>query len=86
MITTAHQVVDRLREWIATAAERGRVHHCTIQLRIEGDGLLVVAASLDDDHTTATLVPWLEMLASGAAVPAAVTAVAVDLERQGTTA
>jgi hypothetical protein len=86
MITTAHQMVDRLREWAAVTAERGRVHHCTIRLRIEGDGLLVVAASLDDDHTAATLVPWPEVLASGAAVTAAITAVAVDLERQGTTA
>ena len=86
MITTARQMVDRLREWVATAAERGRVHHCTIQLRIEGEGLLIVAASLDDEHTAATLVPWPDVLASGAAVTAAITAVAIDLERQGTTA
>ena len=47
----AQALADRLVQLAVMAAELGHVHGCTVQLRVNPDGLLVVAEAQGRDRT-----------------------------------
>jgi hypothetical protein len=62
MITNAAGLIERLRDFAISATERGTAHRCSIQLRLDSGGLLVVTTSFDGARTSAELVHWPDVV------------------------
>jgi hypothetical protein len=82
MPDSAKLLADRLRGFAIRATEIGRDHRCSVHLRLDSEGLLVVAVSLNGQQQAATVVPWPDVLAHDGGVTAAMGAVVVDLEHK----
>jgi hypothetical protein len=64
MITSAKDLVGRLREFAVLATEKGSAAQCSIHLRVQSDGLLIVADAGDGPGRQAVrLVDWHDILA-----------------------
>jgi hypothetical protein len=69
MITSARDLVGRLREFAVVAIKKGAAARCSIHLRVESGGLLIVAYAGDGSgRHAAQLVSWHDVLAFKGAV------------------
>ena len=69
MITSAKDLVGRLREFAVLATEKGSATRCSVHLRVQSDGLLIVAYAGDGSgRQAARLVDWHDVLAFKGAV------------------
>ena len=75
----AQAFADRLAQFAIMATELGHTHGCSVQLRLDSRGLLVVAKLRGSDWHAATLVPWSEVLARNGAVTAAMHAMVAEV-------
>ena len=79
MADDAQALADRLARLAVEATELGYAHRCSVQLRLDGRGLLVVAKLRGSDWHAAVLVPWSEVLARDGAVTAAMNAMVAEV-------
>ena len=82
MIDSAQDLADRLAQLAVMAAELGHAHGCTVQLRVNPDGLLVVAEPQGSDQHAAILVPWSDVIAHKGAVATAMNAMVLEAEQK----
>ena len=82
MTDNAQTLADRLARLAIGATEIGHAHGCSVQLRLDSRGLLVIAKLRGSDWHAAVLVPWSEVLAHNGAVTAAMNAMVAEV-REG---
>jgi hypothetical protein len=76
---TVQSLVDWLRRFAVSATELGYANGCHVQLRVQSDGLLIVASSQASSQA-AQVVPWPDVLAHRGVVSAAIEAAIRDIE------
>ena len=79
MADDEQDLADRLARLAIEATELGQAHGCSVQLRLDSRGLLVVAKLRGSDWHAAILVPWSEVLAHNGAVTAAMNAMVAEV-------
>ena len=79
MVDDAQALADRLARLATVATELGHICGCTVQLRLDSAGLLVVAKACGSDEHATTLVPWPDVLAHWSAVTAAMNAMVAEV-------
>ncbi len=79
----AQAFTDRLAQFAIMATELGHTHGCTVQLRIDSAGLMIVARPRGSDRHTATVVSWPDVVAHNGAVTAAMNAMAAEAVQKG---
>ena len=82
MIDSAQGLADRLAQLAVMATELGHAHGCTVQIRVNPDGLLVVAEPQGSDRHAAILVPWSDVIAHKGAVVAAMNAMLLEARKK----
>ena len=82
MTKNAQALVDRLSQLAVMAAEIGNAHGCSVQLRLDSYGLIVVAEAIGSDRHVATDVPWPDVLLNQGAVTAAMNAMVAQVAQK----
>jgi hypothetical protein len=83
LMINAADLMERLRDFAISATEHGSAHRCSIHIRLDSGGLLVVATSYDGFRASAELVHWLNVVRFDGAVTAAMEKVAEALAQPG---
>ncbi len=81
-VTSAQVVADGLAQFAIMATELGHAHGCSVQLRIDSAGMLIVAMPRGSDRHAATVVPWPGVVAHNGAVTAAMNAMVAERFRR----
>jgi hypothetical protein len=77
------ELAARLRGWVTQAHDAGQRAECSVQLRLDMDGLLIVANPLDPlARNVSRLVPWDTALAFDGSVMREIDATVADLAPQ----